>query len=153
MLTKIRSPFQRHSSFDRDIQDLWTLMFHSMPSDPKPPMVVDLYGCLPEDEFDNQDIDEVEVSEGGVLIQLAVAGYTSEDIKVYTQNNVLFIEGNNLERDEVPTKFKSKFKKTLPTKNNVDLVETQVDLVNGILTIKIPFTKPEDNRNYLFGKS
>jgi len=137
MLT--RRPFLPLTNIDRTFDELWEVMFHSFPSETKPPLALETYGDNSED--------------GGVLIQMAVAGFQDSDIRVYTQNGVLYLEGDNTQREEVPEKFRSKFIRTLPSKNNIDLDKTKVDLTHGILTVKVPFIQPESNRTYLFGDS
>jgi HSP20 family molecular chaperone IbpA len=138
------SKFSFSPTFDRDFDELWKLMFHTSPMTGKPPLVIDLYGSDPDDGG--------EISDGGVLIQMAVAGYKDKDIKVYTQDNVLYIEGDNTKRDNVPEKFKSKFVRTLPSKGNIALDKTKVKLEDGILSVSVPFVSPEENRTYLFGE-
>lgn len=145
--TRPRSIANMHGrglDLDRTFQELWQIMFHALPAEHKPPMVIDLYG---EVEPDNTD----ELVNGGVSIQLAVAGFQAEDLLVYAKDNILYIEGDNRQRSNVPEKFKSKFMKQLPAKKNIDLSKADVDLKYGILTIKIPFICPEENRTYLFG--
>ena len=137
------SKFSFSPAFDSDFDELWKLMFHTFPVAGKPPLVIDLYGAGPNDED--------ETSDGGVLIRMAVAGYKEEDIKVYTQDNVLYIEGDNTSREKVPEKFRSKFVRTLPSKGNIALEKTKVKLEDGILSVSVPFISPEEHRTYLFG--
>ena len=143
MLTRIRSPFSLFPGSAGEFDQLWQVMFHTFPSEGKPPLVVDVYGDEPSEDSD-------QILNPGVIIQLAVAGYTNDQLKVYSKNNTLIVEGDNMEAEDVPDKFKSRFKRLFPCKDTVALENTSVDLLNGILTIKVPFHQPKEEVKRFF---
>ena len=117
-------------------QEIIDLLFYTFPVEPKPPIALRSY-----------DTDE---DPNNISINLAVAGFKEEDIKVYVDRNTLCIEGDNSKRD-IPEKFKTSFIRKFPVKDQVQLEEASVSLVDGILSINIPVKKPEECRKYLFG--
>ena len=86
----------------------------------------------------------------GWEIQLAVAGYTENDLKVWYENHILHISGDNTER-EISHKFKCKFDHSLNVHSGLDLSKSEVSLSMGILSIKIPINKYKEEEKYLFG--
>lgn len=118
--------------FERFIDSL----FFDWPADPKPPIAINEYTS----------------NEKEINICMAVAGFTKDDIKVYIDNNVLYIEGNNEYNKEIPDKFKCNFKRQFPCRHNLDIKTAAVKLLNGILTVHIPLVEPESSRTYIFGK-
>jgi HSP20 family molecular chaperone IbpA len=87
-----------------------------------------------------------------VKIQFALAGYKEEDLKVYYEKNVLFIEGSNEHRENVFSKFKNTFKHAVPVSKELDLSQTKVEFSDGLLTIRIPINKEETYKTFLLGK-
>jgi HSP20 family molecular chaperone IbpA len=87
----------------------------------------------------------------GIEIQFAVAGYKKEDLKVYQEGQTIVVEGDNRHRTEVDQKFTSEFIKKISVQEVLDLENVDVDLSNGILSIKLKVKDPEENRKYLLG--
>lgn len=88
----------------------------------------------------------------GIEIQLAVAGFKEEDLKVYQQGRKLIVEGDNTHREEVDLKWKSQFKKEVSLQEKLDLEGAEVKLFDGLLSIKIPLFKSLREKKYLLGK-
>lgn len=88
----------------------------------------------------------------GLEIQLAVAGFKEEDLKVYMQGRKLIVEGDNSHRTEVDPKWKSQFKKEVSLQEKLDLDGAVVNLFDGILSIKVPLFKALREKKYLLGK-
>ena len=123
--------------FDWDIDNFINKLFYSFPKEPtKPPLTISY--CDSDGER--------------VKLQLAVAGFKEEDIKIFYEQNNLYLEGSNQERDNVPDKFKVKFSYKIPVSENVDISAAEVSLLDGILTVSIPLIKPEAKRTYLLNK-
>jgi HSP20 family molecular chaperone IbpA len=123
--------------------ELLDRFFYNWPkNDPKPPAA---WRPITE-EIDGKE----ELS--GIEIQLAVAGFKEEDLKVYQQGRKLIVEGDNSHRDEVDVKWKSQFKKEISLQEKLDLDSAKVDLFDGILSIKVPLFKSLREKKYLLGK-
>lgn len=137
---------QRQRTMESLLEGLIDNLFFSFPTDPKPPITLALL-----DQEDSLSWVDGEFNAKGITIQMAVAGYQKDDIKVYIEDNVLYIDGDNTSRDEVPEKFKSSFKRYFPVRKNLDLKKAEVSLEFGILTINIPLIEEEKRRKYLFG--
>lgn len=112
--------------------------FYFFPQDPKPPIDF-VYGR--EDEVDY------------VEIQLALAGYSQEELKVYTEGSVVVIEGDNTKNEKISNKFQSKFERSISVTKYYDITKSEVDFDNGLLRIKIPIADNVRNKTLLFGKS
>jgi len=128
----------------RDLFDLSTF-FWSFPSDPKPPIVATCVGKKIVDLNGKESLPEA------VELQMAVAGFKKEDIKVWYEGNTLHVEGSNLHRSSIPSKFQSSFERVFPVEKRLDLTSAETSLEDGILTVKIPIKPPQNNRTYLFG--
>ena len=128
----------RRTSFNPQLEldDLWKALFHTFPSDPKPPVSI---------EYKEEDKNKIR-------IDIAVAGFHDEDIKVFSKDGVLCVEGDNRDRDNVPERLRYKFVRSFPTKGNIDLSKTEVSLRYGILTITLSISDPEENKTFFFGK-
>jgi HSP20 family molecular chaperone IbpA len=87
-----------------------------------------------------------------VLIQYALAGYKEEDVKVYYENSVLFVKGDNTYREanEVSSKFRSDFLHQIPVSKALDLTAAEVTFENGLLSISIPVSRNKQDRIVLF---
>jgi len=119
-----------------DFSNLVDDFFFSFPADPKPPVSWAVVG--EEDQ--------------SVVIQLAVAGFKEEDIKVWHENKTLRIVGDNTKREGLSTKFSCKFDRAWRLSDKLDVSKTEVKLEDGILAITIPIIKPEVKRTYFFGE-
>lgn len=137
MITRNKSPFSSLMNLDQTFEELLQAMFYTFPTESKPPMEVKVY---------KRDSPDDSPPESGIMIQMAVAGYKEDQLKVYSKNKTLIIEGDNTKSKNVPDKFKSNFKRILPCKETVSLDKTKVDLEDGILTVKVPFHQPEEEK-------
>jgi HSP20 family molecular chaperone IbpA len=88
----------------------------------------------------------------GVRVQLALAGYKEEDIKVFFEKDVLYVTGDNTNRENVDPKFRSTFSNRFPVSKELNLLKATTTFEDGLLTISIPLCKEETPRTYLFGK-
>jgi len=121
---------------------LFDEFFGSWPIDRKPPI----------DKFPIMDPDNMQDSLKGWNVQLALAGFNEDDLKVWFTNDTLHIEGDNTYRDTISEKFKSKFHHEIKVYKTLDLDNTEVLFENGILDIKIPIKEIIENKKLLFGK-
>lgn len=87
----------------------------------------------------------------GVEIQLALAGYSEKDIKVWREGSVVCVSGSNLENSNLSAKFTSKFEKAFSITKYYDLDEISVSFENGLLRICIPVAEKEKIKHHLFG--
>lgn len=88
----------------------------------------------------------------GWNIQMALAGFTEEDVEVWHEGQTLHIKGSNQDRN-VSEKFICTFYHKIPVGKGLDLTKTEVNLDNGLLDIQIPLSKKKENkRNILFGR-
>jgi HSP20 family molecular chaperone IbpA len=85
-------------------------------------------------------------------LQMAVAGYTEDEIRVSFEGRVLKIEGDNTKNDKVSPKFKSKFQRIWTVQEGVDLESAEVTFENGLLDICIQEKPPKSIGKLLFGK-
>ena len=123
--------------------ELLDRFFYNWPkNDPKPPAA-----WRPVIEQDENGKEEY----CGLEIQLAIAGFKEEDLKVYQQGRELIVEGDNSHRIEVDQKWKSSFKKKISLQEKLDLDDADVNLFDGILSIKIPLHRSLREKKYLLG--
>ena len=89
----------------------------------------------------------------GFKIQMAVAGFSEENIKVWfdEEAKVVVVEGSNEDLD-IASKFKSSFKREFRCSNKIDLSNIEVSLKNGLLEIYFPVIEPKKKKTFLFGK-
>lgn len=124
------------------LEELMDLLFYNFPVEPKPPIALSSHGYNLTKSYEKPK---------DISINMALAGFKEDDISVYIDENILYIEGDNTYRDSVPEKFKSKFKRSFPVKGTVDLNKACVKLSEGILSVTIPLVEPEDKKQYIFG--
>lgn len=94
---------------------------------------------------------EDSLTEKKVFIQYALAGFREEDVKVYYENNVLYVSGNNSSNESVALKFKNNFHHEIPVNRTLDLSKSEVSFQNGLLTISIPVSTEKVSKKLLFG--
>lgn len=82
----------------------------------------------------------------GVQIQMALAGFTKEDVTITGQNRTLVIQGCNDEKEGVVDKFKQSFTRKWDLKDNLDITKMEGSLENGLLTVTIPFKETYSNK-------
>jgi len=82
-------------------------------------------------------------------LDIALAGFKREEIKVYTENNKLFVEGAQIREDEVAEYIH----KGLASRDftrvwtiSDDVVVDAVDYIDGILSIKLRRVIPEHQK-------
>jgi len=85
-------------------------------------------------------------------IEIAVAGFGKDDLKVELKEHTLFIEGNKDKDDEesflhkgISSRF---FKRSFALAEDVEVVN--VDLINGILLIDLERIIPEEKKPKIF---
>jgi HSP20 family molecular chaperone IbpA len=130
------------TALSRDIPsfvDMFDQFFFNWPTEVKPPL-------------DSFPIVNKENSLDGYEIQMALAGFTENDVKVYSEDRVLHIEGNNTETKGLSDRFVCKFHHKIPCSSKLDLEATKVSLENGVLSIRIPRLEKAKDRVYLFNK-
>jgi HSP20 family molecular chaperone IbpA len=124
---------------DSLFDDLFNSLFYNFPQEVKPP-----YSQKIQTNKDGVAT--------GVVLQLAVAGFKMEDIKVWYEDRELHIEGDNRERDGVLDKFKTSFSWKVPVSDKITLEKSEINFEDGLLTINIPIEEPAKSRKYLFGR-
>lgn len=84
-------------------------------------------------------------------IEVALAGFEKKEISVYTENNKLFVEGQKeLEEATPPTEFVHRglanrsFTRAWTISDDVEV--TEVEMTNGLLTIKLSRIIPEHQK-------
>ena len=85
-------------------------------------------------------------------IQLAIAGYSEEDIKVSFEGRVLKVQGDNTNNEKISPKFKSKFQKIWTVQDTIDLESTEVVFKDGLLDITLQEKENKSLSKILFGK-
>lgn len=98
--------------------------------------------------------DNVMEVEGEYIIQLAVSGFTKDDIEIERLNNKLVIKGNKQEEEEIEEVnyicrniAQRSFVKTYRVSNDYD--DIQVKLNNGMLYINMRKTEEQTERKLL----
>ena len=129
---------KRNSIFDETFDSLIDSFFYNFPKEMKPPYQQKI-------EVDDKG------SASAVVTQVALAGFKKEDVKVWYEDKVLFIEGDNTKNTDVLEKFRSSFKWKLPTSDRMALKETVVSFENGLLVVRIPVKVPIKDKTFLFG--
>ena len=83
-------------------------------------------------------------------IEIAVAGFTDEDIEVSLQDNTLSIEGSAGKTDKADEEYlwrgigKRAFKRTFAVAEGVMVHEAYID--NGLLIIRLSYSEPESEK-------
>ena len=86
-------------------------------------------------------------------IQLALAGYSEDEIKVECEGKVLKIYGDNTKNRKISSKFKSKFLKVWTVQETIDLDSAEVSFKNGLLDITLCEKQTKSSSKLLFGKT
>lgn len=86
-------------------------------------------------------------------VQLAVAGYSEENLRVSIEGRILKVEGDNTKNEKVSPKFRSKFQKVWTVQDSVDLESTEVTFENGLLDITIQEKVNKSFTKLLYGKT
>jgi HSP20 family molecular chaperone IbpA len=88
----------------------------------------------------------------GIVIQMALAGFSDDDIKVWHDDKLLYIKGDRKSSRGLLDKFVDKFSYEHRIADNLDMKNSSVNLENGMLFIEIPFKEKKDFKRFLFGK-
>ncbi len=115
---------------------LWDSFFFTKSDEAKPP-----YDRIPLGEN----------GEDGWQLQVALAGFAEEDIKIFTEGRTITIAGDNLHREDISEKFRSSFSHVFTAKDTLDLEAASITLFNGLLTVTIPMGESSKKR-FLFGQ-
>jgi HSP20 family protein len=91
-------------------------------------------------------------TEAGYELNLVVPGFTREDIAITLEGRNLSVEGKTQNVNESQKKIFSSFrinnfKKTIALHHEVEMSGINAQLVNGILTVKIPRAKASEKHN------
>jgi len=91
-------------------------------------------------------------TEAGHELNLVVPGFAREDIAITLEGRNLSVEGKTQNVNESQKKIFSSFginnfKKTIALHHEVEMSEINAQLVNGILTVKIPRAKASEKHN------
>jgi len=132
----------RKSYLIRDLPLLFDTFFLKWPEAAKPPM--DNFPILDSDASNGEQLK-------GWEIQLALAGFTEKDVRVWYEGQTLHIGGDNSSNENIGSKFSCSFHHTLAISKDLDLKESEVSLKEGILSIKIPINSSIRKENHLFG--
>ena len=114
--------------------------FYSYPETNKPP--VERYPI-----YDESNTEVV-----GWVIQMALAGFSKEDIEVSYDDKLLYISGDNTKNDLIAEKFKCNFAHKYSLSNNIDVQNTKINFENGMLFIEVPVREKKQIKKLLFGK-
>ena len=107
--------------------------FESFFSDPTPWVKNSTEGYPLTDIFKNDDDNQV--------IQMALAGFSKDDINIAVDNNRITISASNLEDNEANTRriARRAFSKTfVDHQGELNLTKADASFVNGLLTVTIP---------------
>lgn len=121
----------------KNLEELFESLFYRYPDDTKPP--IENFPIYKDNSLK------------GYKIQMALAGFKEEDLKVWFDERTIVIEGSNLETD-IADKFKCDFKREFNCSNKLDLSAAKVSFENGLLDIYLPIIEPEKKKTYLFGQ-
>jgi len=89
----------------------------------------------------------VEKETGNLVLQMAVAGYSPEDISVTTEDNFILVEGKSQNKDESKYVVQAKgikgssFKAKYPLSTKFDMAKIEASFKNGILEIVVPVSE------------
>ena len=91
-------------------------------------------------------------TETGYELNLVVPGFSREDIAITLEGRNLSVEGKTQNVNENQKKIFSSFginnfKKTITLHHEVEMTDINAQLVNGILTVKIPRAKASEKHN------
>lgn len=134
------SPFSS-KTINKVWDEVFDDFFYRWPKEAKPPMQAD--------SVYNED----KTALVGFRIQVALAGFSEKDIKVFYDDSEgkLHIKGSNSSREEILDKFKCDFDHTVIFSNEVDVSSAKVDLKDGLLNIFLPLVQKQEKKVYLFG--
>ena len=81
-------------------------------------------------------------------LEIALAGFKKEEIKVYTENNKLFVEGKTAEKEELEYLHKGLATRDFTRVWTIsdDVVLESVEYVDGVLTIVMKRVIPEHQK-------
>lgn len=97
----------------------------------------------------------IEKKSGDMVIQLALAGYSLEDLDLTTEDNQICIEGKaqKLDTDEFSIYLqeikRGQFKQKIPVSSKFDLSKIEPKFVNGILSLRIPIAEDRKPKKIL----
>jgi molecular chaperone IbpA len=90
----------------------------------------------------------VQIDETHYAIQLAVAGFTEDELEIEYKDNVLTVNGNQKQKDELTYHYRGisarSFTRSFPLADHMEVRGATV--VNGILAISIEHMIPEEEK-------
>lgn len=106
------------------------------------------FGALHESQPNYPPYNLVKESSIEFRLDIALAGFKKEDIKVYTENNKLFVEGSQGDKDDVEYLHQGlaarDFTRVWTISDDVRI--DNVDYVDGILSVKLRRIIPEHQK-------
>jgi HSP20 family protein len=103
-------------------------------------------------DFSFTENSNITKTEDGYELNILVPGYAREDITLNLDGRNLVVEGKLQNLSDSQKKLYSSFglnnfKKSVSLSYDVDVTEISAQLVNGILTVKIPLAKAAQKQN------
>jgi HSP20 family molecular chaperone IbpA len=136
----IRDPFNPHT-----IQKLVEDFFFSYPESSKPPITYrTIYG-----DTDEGDLPTINADVEAFEIQIALAGFSTNEVDVFHDDRTITVKGSNKEVKGIAPKLVCEFENTWAVSDRLSLEDTDVTLKHGLLTVRIPVKKEMDNRRLL----
>lgn len=122
--------------------ELFDNFFYRWPKETKPP--IEAYSVYNEDN----------TALAGIRIQMALAGFSEEDVKVWfdEEEGKLHISGSNKDKEDILDRFKCEFDHTIVYSSELDVQNSKVTLVNGMLDVFVPLIEKKQKKVFLFGK-
>lgn len=96
---------------------------------------------------------DVEENDNAFVIKAELPGYTEDDLKIYVDKHVLYIEGNKKEEDESGRKYlirerrHSSFSRSFSLPEGLDESNIGAEFSNGILSLTLPKLPEEKPRH------
>ena len=110
-------------------------------------------GAVHESKENYPPYNLIKVSNVRFKLEVALAGFKKDDLKVYSENNKLFVEGNS-SRDDEALEFVHKgvasreFTRVWTISD--DVVIEKVDFVDGILSVELRRIIPEHQKKRVY---
>lgn len=127
------------SIFDSTFDDLFNNFFYSYPKETKPPTEI-----LRTTDSSGKPT--------GIQLQVLLAGFTEQDVKVFLENKVLHIKGDNKKVPDIAERFKLNFDFSYRLHDSLNAEKSKVTFKDGILFIDIPLQEEEKSYKMLFSK-
>lgn len=136
------SIFDGYVDLNKEWDELFDSLFYRWPKEAKPP--IGAYSVYNENQTELI----------GVRIQMALAGFSKDDVKVWfdDEEGMLHISGTNMKKEKVLNRFRCEFDHSVPYASSLDVKHAQVELEDGMLDIYIPLIEKKAKKVFLFGQ-